>query len=163
MEFELFPEVVEWEKQEKARKRKEFIDSLPYFSAPKNDNERMLNFQKELLSGDRNAEARLWNLAITVAKRMVRKEAKEHQQKLTGDEVYDKAMEAVEYVLRRYRKTYSNGKPYAVEKNFISAIYNGVRHAMWIEWQKHKGKVRIIYNSELMLSFERPFDFLTFI
>jgi hypothetical protein len=161
--MELFPEVVEWEKKEKARRRQEFLDSLPYFPTPQNDNEKMLNFQKELLSGSRRAEKELWTLAIKVAERMVRKEAKEHQKILDPEEVYDKAMEAVEYVLRRYRKTYRDGRLYAVTKNYISAIYNGVRHAMWIDWQKHRGKVRIIVNSDLLLNFERPDDIVRFV
>lgn len=100
---------------------------LPYFDNPQNDNERLLNYQYEYLkNNDNKAWGELITLAFIVAKRLVWKWMKVKKIALDDIEQDEKTSIAVEYVLRRY-KTHVG---YYIEKNYISALKDGVRHAM---------------------------------
>ena len=96
---------------------------LPRFPNPKNENQKLLEAQaKWVIDRDEKSWEYIWLRAMTIAKKIIRKK---YADRLRGD-LEDRAISAVEYVLRRYTK-----RPgWCVKKNFSAAIYNGCQHAM---------------------------------
>lgn len=130
------------EESNRAKKEKEHLRlveeaqekmKLPYFENPKNDNERLLNFQHDYIKNkDQKAWGELLTLSFIVAARIVRKEV--YENKLPYDEVDqdEKTSIAVEYVLRRYKKNIG----WYVSKSYISALKKGVIHAIYYQTKK---------------------------
>lgn len=106
----------------------EHFYNVPYFEHPKDLNETLLNLQHDwLILKDKKAWARLWQLSIAYAESEILKQKEIHGFRLASDEKEDKALNAVEYVLRRY----TTRRGWCVKKSFISQIYGGVMHALW--------------------------------
>lgn len=100
---------------------------LPYYSNPKNDSERLLNYQYEYIkNNNEKAWGDLITLSFIVTKRLVWRWMKLHKLQLDDIEQDEKTSIAVEYVLRRYKTRIG----YCVTKNFITALNDGVKHAM---------------------------------
>lgn len=100
---------------------------LPYYQDPKNDNEKMFNYQYEYLkNNDEDAWGKMIELAFKITKRLVWQWMKKNKVRLDSIEQDEKTSVAVEYVLRRYKKNVG----YCVYKNFITALNEGVKHAM---------------------------------
>lgn len=111
------------ELNEEARKRL----ILPFYDVPKNDSEKLLNYQFNYLkNGDMNAWGNLISLSFIVTKRLVWRWMKKNHLKLDDIEQDEKTSIAVEYVLRRYKTRIG----YCITKNFITALNDGVKHAM---------------------------------
>ena len=111
----------------------DFIDELPFYAEPKNDSEILINLQYAYLAkNDRKAHRDLWLKSIEIAKKLIRNERKQKGFYLDDADFEDKAIEAVEYVLRRYSERKDN-YCWSVRKNFVSALYNGVRHALYYQ------------------------------
>lgn len=99
----------------------------PYYDDPQNDNERLLNYQYEYLKNDNQyAWGQLIELSFIVAKRLVWKWMKQKRVRLDEIEQDEKTSIAVEYVLRRYKTNIG----YCINTNYISALKDGVKHAM---------------------------------
>lgn len=96
-----------------------------------NDNEKLLKLQEKFLRGDSSAWSELWLLSLDVCKRIIIKEKEKKGFFLNEDDLADKSINAVEYVLRRYKKNYKDGRKYQIKKNFISALYFGVIHSLY--------------------------------
>lgn len=106
---------------------------LPYFPEPKNDNEKLLNFQYEYIKNkDQKAWGELLKLAFVVAGRIVRKEVFENKLPYDSLDREEKTSIAVEYVLRRYSKDVG----WYVSRNYISALKKGVFHAIYYQTKK---------------------------
>ena len=101
-------------------------EELPHFEEPKNDNERLLNYQHDWLV-HRNPEAweKLWLLSCTVARRMITAMARKKGFKLSEATLHDKVENAVIYVLRRY------DYGWYVRKAYLKAIKEAVVHSLW--------------------------------
>lgn len=100
---------------------------IPYFEEPKNDNELLLNYQYRFIkNNDVTAWGQLIDLSFKVTKRLLWKWMKDKKICLDDIEQDEKTSIAVEYVLRRYEKNIG----YAIHKSFISALNDGVKHAM---------------------------------
>lgn len=111
----------------------DFIDELPFYAEPKNDSEILINLQYAYLAkNDRKAHRDLWLKSIEIAKKLIRNERKQKGFYLDDADFEDKAIEAVEYVLRRYSERKDN-YCWSVRKNYVSALYNGVRHALYYQ------------------------------
>lgn len=96
--------------------------ALLHYEHPRNDNERLMNYQYAFLNyADGDALAKLWELADVVTLRLVKAYLK------TSDDIKleEKRDIAVEYVMRRFY----DGSGWCAEKNFIYALQQGVRHA----------------------------------
>lgn len=103
-------------------------DDLKFFESPKDDNERLLNYQFLFLKkGDKNAWANLFILATEVAKRITTKAVREKHLPVDPIDIPEKVSIAVEYVLSRYAKN----KGWYVKSNYLSAIKSGVVHALY--------------------------------
>mgnify|MGYP003290175192 CR=1 FL=1 len=113
--------------------------SLPYYPEPKNDNEKLFNYQYEYIkNNDSVAWGNLLELSFIVTKRLVWKWMKAEKIILDDIEQDEKTSIAVEYVLRRYTKNIG----YCITTNFITALKDGVKHAM-----KYKTKADYVTDS----------------
>ena len=111
----------------------DFLDELPEAEHPANESDILINLQKKWLTdGDRKAQTLMWTKSITIAKKFIIKERKQKGFFLDPEDFEEKALEAVEYVFSRYNRRIDNWC-WCVRKNFISAIYNGVRHALYYQ------------------------------
>lgn len=121
LEFGFMDELREAEQGEKAERR-----NLPYFDTPRDDNQRLLNYQHDwLTNGDEKAWEKLWVLARKVARRMIRAQARRKGFSLDRLDEDDRVDTAVCYVLRRYQDGWY------VKKAYLKAIKEGVVHALW--------------------------------
>jgi hypothetical protein len=121
LEFSFMEELREQEKVEKLAQRR-----LPYYPHPRDDNQRLLNYQHDWLEKqDPKAWTKLWNLAQKVARRMIRAQARRRGFYLDELAVDDRTSDAVCYVLRRYQYGWY------VKKAYLKAIKEGVVHALW--------------------------------
>ena len=99
---------------------------LPYYPEPRDDNQRLLNYQHDWLEkNDTGAWSRLWVLARKVARRMIRAMEKKRGFTLDRLDEDDRVDTAVCYVLRRYQDGWY------VKKAYLKAIKEGVVHALW--------------------------------
>jgi len=101
---------------------------LPYFDKPKNDNELLLNLQYEYIKNNNQAKwGELLMLSYKVIKRLIwRKLANKEIGFLDDIEQEEKASIALYYVMRRYKTRIG----YYVQKNYISFLDCGVKHAL---------------------------------
>lgn len=114
-------------KKNQSQKIKKY-DDLKYIENPKDDNERLLNYQFLFLKNDdKNAWKNLFLLSTEVAKRITVKAIREKHLPVDPIDIPEKVSIAVEYVLSRYAK--KNG--WYVKKNYLSAIKSGVIHALY--------------------------------
>lgn len=112
--------------EEENRKARQAL-ILPHYEEPQNDSERLLNYQYDYIKkGSEEAWGHLIELAFVVTKRLVWRWMKNHKIKLDEIEQDEKTSIAVEYVLRRYKTRVG----YCVTKNYITALNDGVKHAM---------------------------------
>lgn len=108
------------------------IKSIPYYENPSNDNERLLTYQyRYLVLHDNTAYASMWTEGVEIAKKFIRKERGQKGFRLDHDEVMDKAIDAVEYVLRRFKRN----SDYYIKDSFTSELYFGVIHALYHQTQ----------------------------
>lgn len=106
--------------------------TLPRFEDPKDDNERLLNYQYDwLVNKDQKAWEALWILSRKMARKFVLTFAKKKGLKLDLLTVEDKTDEAVVYILRRYQRGWY------VRRAYCTAIKEAVVHALF-----HRTKAR---------------------
>lgn len=147
--MELFPEIQEREEKAIEKRRQAVLGSLPFFPEPRNDNEILLNLQRRILADkDGSAWGEMWERCMVIAGKLISIERKAKGLHFSADELEDLKIDAVTYVLRRYRKTYRDGSVWHVEKSFINALRGGVLHALYYEAQD-KPKVRVLYAGDL--------------
>lgn len=121
---------VELNKKKRKQKQKIFesYKKLKHFENPKNDNEKLLNYQYEfLVLGSKKAWDNLFILATKVAQRIVVKQIKEKHLAIDVIDIPEKVSVAVVYIMRRYK----NDSGWVVRNNYISAIKSGVIHALY--------------------------------
>lgn len=114
------------ELREKEQRKRAAKRNLPYFDTPRDDNQRLLNYQHDWLTfGDSRAWQNLWELARKVARRMIRAQARRKGFTLDRLDEDDRVDTAVYYVLRRYQDGWY------VRKAYLRALKDGVVHALW--------------------------------
>lgn len=106
------------------------------FPDPKNDNEKLLNYQYEwLVHKDAKAWEGLWILSRQIARRMILTLAKKKGFVMDPLTLEDKADDAIIYILRRYQRGWY------VRKAYHKAIKEGVIHAIWHRTKAQKNEV----------------------
>lgn len=111
----------------------DFLKELPFFEEPKNESEFLINLQfLYLTKKDKKAQSDLWLKSIVIAKKFISLERKAKGFYLDVKDFEEKAIESVEYIMRRYAKRKDNAC-WVVRKNYISAIYHGVQHALYYQ------------------------------
>ncbi len=103
--------------------------ALPYFNDPKNDNERLLNWQKEYREGDRKALDRMYLLGRQIARKYISVVAKRYPpvKRLSEDDKMMKAHNAITYMIERYVKV----QDFFIKKSFTSYLYKRVQHELF--------------------------------
>lgn len=131
--------------KETARQTVEGAVKLPYFEAPQNDNERLLNYQYDfLVNGSQEAWRNLWELTSATAGRMLAYGCKQRNIHFSKEQWEDKRAEAVMYLLRRYRT-----RPgYRIEADFPLHIWYAVKHVLDYK-RKCDGLVDFVSEKEL--------------
>lgn len=100
--------------------------NLKTYKNPKNDNELLFNLQKEYYNGSNNAYKKMWEITYKVARRLIFSYFKKRKIKKSMSDIYDISMDAIEYLLRRFKKN----KGYVVTKNWITTINFACIHAI---------------------------------
>lgn len=105
------------------------LPELPYYEEPRDDNQRLLNFQKEYRDGDQTALDRMYTLGKTVAWKYINKIAKKNRKvrRLIPTEKEAKASDAVSYIIeqlmtRRY---------FAITSSFTGYLWLRVMHELF--------------------------------
>lgn len=129
LEFSFFAEAKENEKRAFSAERKK---NLQFFSCPANDNETLFNAQFHFFNAENEREKQsawneLWCVSLQVCTRMIKKIAKEKKLFYSKSDLYDKAINACEYILRRYKTR----EKWFVKNNFINVLKHGVLHSMF--------------------------------
>lgn len=102
---------------------------LPHYEAPKNDNERLLNYQWDYKRGDEAALNKMYELGHNIAMRYISTHAKKnpHIARLDKSRREEKAHNAITYIIARYLQI----SDFAIHKSFTSYIYLRVQHELF--------------------------------
>jgi hypothetical protein len=105
---------------------------LPYYPAPKNDNEKLLNWQYEYrIKGDEKALNKMYRLGEIIALRYINTVAKKNKAvaKLAQCDKEEKAHNAITYIIARYLRV----KDFAVQKSFTAYLYLRIQHELFYQ------------------------------
>lgn len=102
---------------------------LPHFEAPKNDNERLLNYQWDYKRGDEAALNKMYELGYNIALRYISIHAKKnpHIARLDKSRREEKAHNAITYIIARYLQI----SDFAIYKSFTSYLYLRIQHELF--------------------------------
>ena len=103
---------------------------LPYYPAPKNDNEKLLNWQYEYrIKGDEKALNKMYRLGEIIALRYINTVAKKNKAvaKLAQCDKEEKAHNAITYIIARYLRV----KDFSIRESFTSYLYLRVQHELF--------------------------------
>ena len=104
--------------------------TLPSYIAPKNDNQKLLNFQYSYkIDGDYKALSRMYELGFKVALRFIKSEALKNipVAALSKEERAEKAHNAITYIIARYLKV----KTFAITESFTAYLFLRIRHELY--------------------------------
>lgn len=105
------------------------LSELPRFADPKDDNERLLNFQWAARNGDGTAYGGMYELGRKVALKYINKAAKGngHVAALGEAEKAEKAHNAITYIVERFLKE----SRFRIRKSFTAYLYLRVQHELF--------------------------------
>ena len=104
--------------------------ALPRFDSPRNDNERLLNWQHDYkANGDADALNRMYRLGRRIALRYIETAARNnrHVAELPRSDKEEKAHNAITYIIARYLRV----KDFAIRESFTAYLYLRVRHELF--------------------------------
>lgn len=104
--------------------------ALPHFDKPKNDNERLLNYQwayKE--NGDQSALNSMYTLGYKIALKYISIKAQKnrHVAELCKSDKEEKAHNAITYIIARYLKV----SDFAIKESFTAYLYLRIQHELF--------------------------------
>lgn len=105
---------------------------LPYYPAPKNDNEKLLNWQYEYrIKGDENALNKMYRLGEIIALRYINTVAKKNKAvaKLSHSDKKEKAHNAITYIIARYLRV----KDFAITESFTGYLFLRIKHELFYQ------------------------------
>lgn len=105
--FDFYEEEEKKRKEQEEKKKaeeEEQKEHMPFFREPRNDNERLLNFQYEYKHGKIGALDRIYNLSFTICKKYVNTIANRDKKvrKLCTFDRESKAQDAASYLVEQY-------------------------------------------------------------
>lgn len=103
---------------------------LPQFDTPKNDNEKLLNYQWEYKErGNQKALNAMYALGVEVAKKYINAKAKKnrHIAEMSWSDKEEKAHNAITYIIARYLRV----ADFAIQESFTSYLYLRVQHELF--------------------------------
>ena len=122
---------------------------LPYYPAPKNDNEKLLNWQYEYrIKGDEKALNKMYRLGEIIALRYINTVAKKNKAvaKLAQSDKEEKAHNAITYIIARYLRV----KDFAITESFTGYLFLRIKHELFyqrkvdkivdfVDWESYRG------------------------
>jgi hypothetical protein len=105
---------------------------LPYFDAPSNDNQRLLNMQYDYkANGNAQALNAMYALGCKIAIKYINAQAGKnpHISHMSDDEKEEKAHNAISYIIARYLRV----ADFAIRKSFTSYLYLRVQHELYYQ------------------------------
>lgn len=115
------------EAEVKENKKKE---DLPYWAAPKTDNQKLLTWQYEFVEkGDKRAIEKIYKLGLEICMKFINKFAQKNMfiKALSYEDKLEKAHNAISYVVVRY-----NMHPeWAIKKNYPGYLYLRVLYELF--------------------------------
>lgn len=124
---------------------------------------RFLSAQEEFLkNGSPAAWSEMWEISLTLAGKMIHQKQKIKKFRIDNEKYEDYRIEAVLYVLRRYR-TYperhkKNPKKFPQEnyfiQNIVKVMYDGVFHALYYRNENQKIDERVLLFDDLRIASE---------
>lgn len=105
---------------------------LPYYPAPKNDNEKLLNWQYEYrIKGDEKALSKMYRLGEIIALRYINTVAKKNKAvaKLAQCDKEEKAHNAITYIIARYLRV----KDFAITESFTGYLFLRIKHELFYQ------------------------------
>lgn len=112
------------------RKAEEPKPALPHFDDPRNDNERLLNWQYAYrTAGDEGALGRMYALGYTIALRYIGTMARCRKPvaELARGDKEEKAHNAITYIIARYLRK----EDFAIRESFTAYLYLRVKHELF--------------------------------
>lgn len=105
------------------------LSSLPHFPVPKNDNERLLEFQYRFRHGDDRSLCSMLALSERICRKLIAKEARKnpHVRNLSADERSIKAHDASMYLVERILSK----KDFFVSTSFTGYLYLRVKFELY--------------------------------
>ena len=103
---------------------------LPYYPAPKNDNEKLLNWQYEYrIKGDEKALNKMYRMGEIIALRYINTVAKKNEvvAKLAQCDKEEKAHNAITYIIARYLRV----QDFVIKESFTSYLYLRIQHELF--------------------------------
>lgn len=104
--------------------------TLPHFEKPKNDNERLLNYQYEYkTNNDQRAINEMYKLGYKIALKYIHAKAEKnkHIAQLPQDDKEEKAHNAITYIISRYLCR----DDFVIQKSFTAYLYLRVQHELF--------------------------------
>ena len=113
-------------KENKAEKPK---PALLHYDQPRNDNERLLNYQWEYKNGDQNALNSMYTLGYKIALKYISTKAQKnrHIAELCRSDKEEKAHNAITYIIARYLRD----KDFVIIRSFTGYLYLRVQHELF--------------------------------
>ena len=122
---------------------------LPYYPAPKNDNEKLLNWQYEYrIKGDEKALSKMYRLGEIIALRYINTVAKKNKAvaKMAQCDKEEKAHNAIVYIIARYLRV----KDFAITNSFTGYLFLRIKHELFyrrkvdkivdfMDWDSNRG------------------------
>lgn len=108
------------------------VTVMPYFDAPKCDNERLLNMQYDYKeNGNAQALNAMYALGCKIALKYINAKAGKnpHIAHMSDDEKEEKAHNAITYIISRYLRV----KDFSIRKSFTSYLYLRVQHELYYQ------------------------------
>lgn len=104
-------------------------DTLPFFPEPKNDNERLMNFQHEYYRGNESALNDIYKTGYEVAYKMINQTVCEnkHVKGLSLEQRAEKAHQAITYIIEQYLKK----DCFVIKTSMTAYIYLRVKHELF--------------------------------
>ena len=120
---------LEFKFDDKAEKQK---PALPHYDQPKNDNEKLLNWQYEYrIKGDEKALNKMYRLGEIIALRYINTVAKKNKAvaKLAQCDKEEKAHNAITYIIARYLRV----KDFAITESFTGYLFLRIKHELFYQ------------------------------
>ena len=115
----------------------------PHYDQPRNDNERLLNYQWEYKNGDKSALNAMYKLGCKIALKYINANARKnrHIGELSYSEKEEKAHNAASYIVEQYLK-----RPDFVIKNSMTGyLYKRVQFELYGKNTRHCDQMLIFY------------------
>lgn len=109
--------------------REEPQKELPCYGEPKNDNERLLNYQRAFRNGDMRAIDEMYKLGKTVAMKYIQTFGKKYKmvRRLSWEEKEGKAHNAITYIIARYFRV----PGWVIKDSFTGYVYLRVKFELF--------------------------------